>query len=132
MNWHIPCDTIFFFVNVYSLLIEYIELYKESEVVDLNDIELITEFRHELYFLLETLRSKLFSRMDQYIKLKIKKRGITIVHNNYCGFDSEYVSSDSKDFNELVSVQTACQDRTILKVPLYNPYDISYVNPLSS
>jgi hypothetical protein len=32
--------------------------------------------------------------------------------------------------NRLISVQIALQTRTIIKVPLYNPYDISYVHPL--
>jgi hypothetical protein len=82
---------------------------------------------------LEILRVELLSRMDQFLKLKIQKRGITGIQNTYCVFDTEYTSLDSnKNLNRLVSAQTASQDRTIVKIPLYNPYDISYVNPLSS
>lgn len=71
---------------------------------------------------LEYFRVELLYRIDLFLKLQVKKRGITIVQNTYCGFDSEYVSLDSrKNLNELVSVQKASQDRTIIKIPLYNP-----------
>ena len=49
------------------------------------------------------------------------------------GFDTEYQLKDEKKFlNDLVSVQTAIQRCFLLKMPLYHPYDISYVHPLTS
>jgi hypothetical protein len=94
-------------------------------IVDASVLELIDE--------LENLKQSLFSRFDQYLKLQVQKRGITVVQNTYTGFDTEYESLNPvKNLNKLISVQTAIQRRTIVKVPLYNPYDISYVHPLTS
>ena len=71
--------------------------------------------------------------MDQYIKVQIQKRGICLIQNTYSGFDTEYESiSESSNENLLLSVQTAVQRRTILKIPSSEPFDISYVNPLTS
>lgn len=79
------------------------------------------------------LRDSFKSRMEQYLKIQIQVRGYTVIENTYLGFDTEYTLKDQKRFlNELVSVQSAVQRRFILKMPLYKPYDISYVNPLSS
>jgi hypothetical protein len=73
------------------------------------------------------------SRLDQYLKISIQKRGITIIENTYSAFDTEYELSDArKNLNTLLSVQTAVQTRTLVKVPLYTDYDISYVHPLTS
>jgi hypothetical protein len=52
--------------------------------------------------------------------------------NNYCGFKAEYKVHDLIAYqNELLSVKTVRQERTILKKPLYHEFDISYVHPLS-
>jgi len=82
---------------------------------------------------LEVLRDKIYSTLDPYIRVQIQKRGITIIHNTYTGFDTEYVMKDEKKcLNRLLSVQTAIQSRTLLKLPMNKKYNISYVHPLTS
>jgi hypothetical protein len=39
---------------------------------------------------LKNLRTDLISRLDPYLRIQSKKRGITIIHNTYTGFDTEY------------------------------------------
>jgi hypothetical protein len=113
------------FVNFYYLVLIEIDKIKRPTVLahSLDDVE-------ELLLELEFYRDELLSRMEQYLKTQFRKKGISVLQNTYCGFDTEYVPGYS--VNELVSVQVACQDRTVVKIPLYHPYDISYVNPLSS
>jgi hypothetical protein len=75
----------------------------------------------------------LTNRLDPFIRLQVQKRGITIFQNIYTGFDTEYELEDyNKSLNKLISTQLAVQARTIIKVPLYKPLDISYVHPLTS
>lgn len=82
---------------------------------------------------LDTLKTNFKSRLEQYLNLQIQVRGISIIENTYMGFDTEYQLKDEKKFlNDLVSVQTAIQRRFLLRMPLYHPYDISYVHPLTS
>ena len=110
---------ILIFINFYYLIVKELECLKKLNCVDLE----LNEFEFgEVVSELEYFRVELLYRIDLFLKLQVKKRGITIVQNTYCGFDSEYVSLDSrKNLNELVSVQKASQDRTIIKIPLYNP-----------
>jgi hypothetical protein len=87
----------------------------------------------EVYDDLDNLRARILSRLDQYLKSQIMRRGITVLQNTYTGFDTEYEGKDAKKFeNRLLSVQTAVQKRTIIKIPMYHPYDVSYIHPLSS
>ena len=82
---------------------------------------------------LEHQNTKLISSIDPYLRIQIQKRGISIIQNTYTGFDTEYTLANEKKFlNRLLSVQYAVQSRTIIKVPLYNLYDIAYVHPLTS
>lgn len=99
----------------------------------LDRIDLDFDDELELLSELDFWRVKLYGRLDQYIKLQVQKRGITIMENSYTSFDSEYECVDfSMNKNKLLSIQTAVQRRTIIKIPLVEPFDISYVNPLSS
>jgi hypothetical protein len=123
----------FLFVNVYFLVVRLLKEYEDLQSVDVNGVELDYEYKVELYWELESLRLKLYARLDQYVKQQIQKRGITVISNNYCGFDMEYKVEDLNAFNtRLISVQTANQNRTIIKIPLYHEFDISYIHPLSS
>jgi hypothetical protein len=121
----------FIFINCYYLIEFQLKSLKDCTFEDmcLDSFDEKIEVIDELVF----LRVELLQRMDQYLRSQIQIRGITVVQNTYCGFDSEFTSFDeTKKINKLVSVQTAVQERTILKIPLYHSYDISYVNPLSS
>jgi hypothetical protein len=80
-----------------------------------------------------TLKHILIQKLDPFIRLQVKKRGVTIFQNVYTGFDTEYELEDyHKSLNKLISTQIAVQSRTIIKVPLYKPLDISYIHPLTS
>ena len=116
----------YLFISFYYLVIERIKLLKANGDADFSDDECL-----ELLEDLECCKVDLLSRMDQYLKMQIQKRGITLIQNTYAGFDTEYVIKEG-DLNELVSAQVAVYERTILKIPLYHAYNISYINPLSS
>ena len=82
---------------------------------------------------LDSLRVDLTSRLDPSIRLQIQKRGVTIIQNTYTGFDSEYELLDQKSHtNKLISIQIAVQSRTLIKIPLYNSLDLSFVHPQTS
>jgi len=82
---------------------------------------------------LEHCRDTLLSTLDPFIRIQLQKRGISIIENTYTGLDTEYILKDSqKNLNELLSIQTAVRARYLIKIPLYNTYDISYVHPLTS
>jgi hypothetical protein len=85
----------------------------------------------EVLIELEILKKKLFSRLEQFIKVQIQKRGISIIHNTYTGFDTEY-EHVKYIRNKLLSVQTAVVKRTIIKIPSIEAFDIGYVHPLTS
>jgi hypothetical protein len=82
---------------------------------------------------LEFIYSSTLSTLDPYLKTQIQKRGVTCIQNLYTGFDTEYeLRNPLKFLNKLVSVQVAIQTRTLIKIPLYNLQNISYIHPLTS
>lgn len=71
--------------------------------------------------------------MDPYLRQHIQKRGMSVHFNTYTGFDMEYQNEGLNPYEtKLLSVQTATQHRTVIKLPLYLEMDISYIHPLSS
>jgi hypothetical protein len=106
----------------------------ECKSIDVDKLDIDSSLElEELLCDLDNERLKLLSRLDQYIKFQFQQRGITVIQNSYCGFDTEYeLINESKYLNKLISSQTAIQRRTIVKVPAYNNYDMSYVHPLNS
>lgn len=119
------------FVNFYRLLLLKIDECKSIEIEKLG-IDSSHQLE-ELLCALETARVDLLGRLEQYIKFQFQWRGITLIQNSYCGFDTEYeVFNEGKNLNKLISAQTAIQRRSIIKVPAYHNYDISYVHPLNS
>jgi hypothetical protein len=132
----------FLFINLYYLVVKELRkhnfhntckkpnLYLKSlNIKGVDDIDSELEVLYEL----DSLKNRLFARLDQYIKIQIQNRGITIIENSYTAFDCEFENLNFlKNENKLVSVQTAVQRRTILKVPAFEPFDIGYVNPLTS
>jgi hypothetical protein len=82
---------------------------------------------------LECLNANLIDSLDPFLKVQIRKRGVSIIQNIYTGFDTEYETIDvGKNLNKIISVQIAVQTRTLVKVPLNTIQDISYVHPLTS
>lgn len=100
------------------------KLKEEEECIFDNEIiDLISD--------LESSRNELNGRLDPSLRLQIQKRGLTVVQNTYMGFDTEYECISNKK-NKLLSMQTAVQGRTLIKVPLYNLLDISFIHPHTS
>lgn len=84
-------------------------------------------------FLYDTvnLKKKLFQMLDPSIRKALMKRGISIIQNINTGFDTEYVNVNAKT-NKLVSIQLAQNISTYMKFPIFKPYDICEVNPLTN
>jgi hypothetical protein len=122
------------FLNVYYLIEKFLFAYKDDCIKNDFLLNLYSAAGvDEVIADLVELKVLFKSRLDQYLKMQIQVRGFTIIENSYVGFDSEYCLKNEKRFlNEIVSVQTAVQRRFLLQVPMYHPYDISYVHPLSS
>jgi hypothetical protein len=117
------------FLNLFYLVCKEIhkleELNERCIPIDSLDSDLLTD--------LKTLKSNLQGRLDPYLRFQIQKRGVSIIQNIYNGFDTEYELSDyRKNLNILVSTQLAVQSRTLIKIPLYNSFDISYIHPITS
>jgi hypothetical protein len=120
--------TIQLWLNLIIVNLYFISILKEKELqqnVDPLLFDQIDDFKNII--------QKLYSLLDPSIRLKIQKRGISVIQNIYTGYDSEFVLKDvRKHLNELLSLQLALNTRTIVKIPLYKPYEISYVHPLTN
>ena len=123
----------FIYLHYYYLVEKFLDDYKHERVKGDFLMEIYKDGIEDILGELDTLKTNFKSRLEQYLKLQIQVRGISIIENTYMGFDTEYQLKDEKKFlNDLVSVQTAIQRRFLLRMPLYRPYDISYVHPLTS
>lgn len=76
---------------------------------------------------IKNLEKDLSGSLDSSIRLKLRKQGISITQNIYCGFDTEYTNIDSFT-NRLLSAQLALSTQTVLKLPLNSDYSFSVVN----
>ena len=121
----------FMFLNIYYLITKRLKDLGFYRTSSLKSIDTGSYVMDEVILTLDVLKGKIHARLDQYIKSQIQCRGITVMENSYIGFDTEYQFHE-KFKNRLLSTQTAVQRRTILKIPLVKPFDISYINPLSS
>ena len=91
------------------------------------------ELFNSVYTELDLLRVRMLTRIDQFIRHQLSRRGITCIQNCYVGFDTEYESkNESKNLNKLISVQHALQRRTMVKVPMHKKFHFSNVHPLTS
>lgn len=78
------------FINLYFLIVKQLRQIDETGNVTFKHLDLDADCKEELLVDLCELKTKLFSRLDQYYKGTNKKRGITIIKNTYTGFDTEY------------------------------------------
>jgi len=85
----------YIFLNIFVLLAKYLENLDGKESISYNETELEQAFELEVFEELSILKKKYFLRLDQYLKLKLGKRGISVIKNTYCSFDTEYQLQDS-------------------------------------
>lgn len=93
-------------------------------------LERDSEMESDLMVDFEVLIKNLFTRIDPSIRIKLQKRGLSVIQNIYTGFDTEYKNKDVM-FNELISVQLAVNTKTLLKVPKYSDYELSTLDTLT-
>lgn len=79
----------------------------------------------------EVLVKNIFSRIDPSIRIKLQKRGISILQNIYTGFDTEYVNKGDPKLNELLSVSLAVNTKSLLRIPKYSEYELSTIDTLT-
>lgn len=89
-----------------------------------------SEMESDLMIDFEVLIKNIFTRIDPSIRIKLQKRGLSVIQNIYTGFDTEYKNKDVT-FNELISVQLAVNTKTLLKVPKYTEYELSTLDTLT-
>lgn len=112
------------------VLITYLRRTSEEKLKETSSIEgifvkgLIDEKDEKVLLDLKVMGSDVRNGLESYIKLGLKKGGLTILQNTYTGFDSEYQYLDGNR-NKLLSVQLGTCFRNILKLP--TPVD-SYEN----
>lgn len=87
------------------------------------DSDLMADFK--------VLSQSIFSKIDPSVRVKLQKRGISVIQNIYTGFDTEYKNINSK-YNDLISVQLTVNTKTLLKLPKYSEYVLSSLDTLSS
>lgn len=107
-------------LDLYYLLIIVIKLVEENE----------EEFNlsEEEYLDAKILSGEIRNSFESFMKIGLKRSGISISQNTYTGFDSEYQYKGDK-FNTLISVQLAVSSRIILKLPTpVNKYKLFGVN----
>ena len=107
-------------LDLYYLLIIVIKLVEENE----------EEFNlsEEEYLDAKILSGEIRNSFESFMKIGLKRSGISISQNTYTGFNSEYQYKGDK-FNTLISVQLAVSSRIILKLPTpVNKYKLFGVN----
>lgn len=98
----------YIFINVYYLIAKMLRDYAVKGNVMFKDLKFDTFSECELIAELEFLKKTLHSRFDQYLKFQLQKRGITLLHNTYTGFDSESEINFAQKFQKIcISIQTA-------------------------
>src|SRR6185312_6345203 len=106
-----------------------ISLYEYSLKI-MYKMETGSEMETDLMVDFEVLIKNIFSRIDPSIRIKLQKRGISVIQNVYTGFDTEYKNKDVK-YNELISVQLAVNTKNLLKIPKYSEYELSTLDTLT-
>ncbi|KAJ8057807.1 hypothetical protein OCU04_013252 [Sclerotinia nivalis] len=109
------------------LYILEVGLYKINIEMDKSD------YKEELVDLMENYKVLIrvvMGKIEPSIKHKIQKSGITVIHNTYTGYDSEFQNIDLK-YNELLSVQLAVNTKVSLKMPLVKDYEFSKIDTLT-
>lgn len=100
-------------------LLMYSEAYIKHNVSKNIDNDLLLDFKN--------ISKLLSSKLEPSIREKFARKGISYISNIYTGFDTEYVSIDSKT-NKLLSVQMSLTTSLLLKLPLKTNFDFEEFN----
>lgn len=103
----------------------------EYSLKTMYKMEQDSEIESDLMVDFEELVKNIFSRIDPSIRIKLQKRGISILQNIYTGFDTEYVNKGDPNLNELLSVQLAVNTKSLLRIPKYSEYELSTIDTLT-
>ena len=111
---------------IYNVLMVCLYEYSLKIIYNLDESLLHSDLMADL----QVLSKDIFSKIDPSIRVKMQKRGISVIQNIYTGFDTEYKNIDLK-YNKLVSVQLAINTKSLLKIPMYSEYELSTINTLT-
>lgn len=81
----------------------------------------------DLTFEVNALEKELTNLLDSSLRLLLRKRGLNITQNIYCGFDTEYKNINVSK-NKLLSAQIALSTQTVLKLPFDQEFKFDIVN----
>lgn len=107
----------------YNLFILHLLLITVHVSSSLNEEE-----NRDTYKDYQVLEKELTILLDPTIRVKLRKQGVGLQQNIYCGYDTEYQNLDSLT-NALLSVQLALSTQTVLKLPLPSEYSFGSLNP---
>jgi hypothetical protein len=123
------------FINYYYLILINLRTLRDNNVIEKDFIDSFEDweaYKEDLINALDNARVNVLNRIDHFIRFQIQKRGVTLIQQTYSGFDTEFELLDEKRMiNKLLSVQTAIQRQSVVKVPLYNIYNLAYCQPLT-
>src|SRR6185437_16079206 len=94
------------------------------------DLEQNSELESDLMAKYKTLNKNIYARIDPSVRIKMQKRGISIIQNIYTGFDTEF-KYVKPCYNNLITVQLAVNTKILLKVPKYNDYELCSIDTLT-
>lgn len=106
--------------NLYIMHLLLFSLYFSSFLRD-KFPDLSSDAYQDLSTEVKTFEKELTGSLDSTIRLKLRKQGISITQNIYCGFDTEYQNIDTFK-NKLLSAQLSLSTQTILKLSLKKEY----------
>ena len=73
----------------------------------------------------------IFNKLDPSLRLKLMKRGVSLLLNTNAGYDTEYVEDEDKAMNNIqVSAQLAVSSHIVLRIPLNILYEYEGVETL--
>ena len=90
----------------------------------------INEGQADLYTDYINMSKELLHKLDPSIRTKLSKRGISISHNIYTGFDTEYSNINSVS-NKLLSIQLSVSSRTLVQFPFVKEFDYNEIEILT-
>lgn len=116
---------------IYLSIFRSLILFEKSHGLDtLSETTLIEVLADDVYYDLIEMRKCVHQKLDPSIRKALQKRGVSLIQNIQCGFDTEYVNLDLKR-NKLVSTQLAQTVQPYLKLPMFENYELGYINPLT-